>query len=61
MIQIDIPMPKSCTECPFTYLDTGDDAYFGSTETRCVLDNSCVVDCLSTERMDDCPLREVEE
>lgn len=23
-------IPNSCKECPLTYLDTGDDAYFGA-------------------------------
>lgn len=48
-------MPNSCKECPLTYLDTGDDAYFGANERRCVIDDSCV-DGMVSERSYDCPL-----
>lgn len=47
-------MPNSCKECPLTYLDTGDDAYFGANERRCVIDDSCV-DGMGSERAYDCP------
>ena len=57
MIQIDMEMPKSCKECPLTYIDTGDDAYFSSNERRCVIDGSCI-DGMS-ERAYDCPLKKV--
>ena len=50
-------MPKSCKECPLTYLDTGDDAYFGTNERRCVIDDSCI-DGMTSERAYDCPLVE---
>lgn len=50
-------MPNSCKECPLTYLDTGDDAYFGTNERRCVIDDSCV-DGMGSERAYDCPLLE---
>lgn len=50
-------MPNSCKECPLTYLDTGDDAYFGANERRCVIDDSCV-DGMGSERAYDCPLVE---
>lgn len=50
-------MPNSCKECPLTYLDTGDDAYFGSNERRCVIDDSCI-DAMVSERAYDCPLVE---
>ena len=50
-------MPQRCKECPLTYLDTGDDAYFGANERRCVIDNSCV-DGMGSERAYDCPLVE---
>ena len=50
-------IPNSCKECPLTYLDTGDDAYFGSYERICVIDNSCV-DGIVSERAYDCPLVE---
>ena len=50
-------MPHSCKECPLTYLDTGDDAYFGACERRCVLDGSCV-DGMTSERACDCQLVE---
>ena len=51
-------MPNSCKECPLTYLDTGNDAYFGANERRCVIDDSCV-DGMGSERAYDCPLVEV--
>ena len=60
MIGIDIEMPKSCTVCPLTYLDTGDDPYFGGCERRCVIDNSSV-EGMTKKRWDDCPLSEVEK
>ena len=50
-------IPNSCKECPLTYLDTGDDAYFGAYERRCVIDDSCV-DGMASERAYDCPLVE---
>lgn len=50
-------MPKSCKECPLTYLDTGDDAFFGANERRCIIDDSCV-DGMVSERPCDCPLVE---
>lgn len=50
-------IPNSCKECPLTYLDTGDDAYFGACERRCVIDDSCV-DGMGSERAYDCPLVE---
>ena len=50
-------MPNSCKECPLTYLDTGDDAYFGANERRCIIDDSCV-DGIVSERAYDCPLVE---
>lgn len=50
-------MPNSCKECPLTYLDRGDDAYFGAYERRCVIDDSCV-DGMVSERAYDCPLIE---
>jgi hypothetical protein len=50
-------MPNSCKECPLTYLDTSDDAYFGANEKRCVIDDSCI-DGMVSERAYDCPLIE---
>ena len=50
-------MPNSCKECPLTYLDTGDDAYFGANERRCIINDSCV-DGIVSERAYDCPLVE---
>lgn len=49
-----IDMPKNCTECQLKYLDMGDDAYFGGSAERCVIDGSEI--CLSG-RYDDCPLK----
>ena len=54
MIQIDMDMPKSCKECPLTYTDTGDDAYFGTNTERCVFDRSEISH--ENSRYDDCPL-----
>ena len=53
-------MPQNCRECPLTYFDNGDDAYFGTNELRCVLDNSCI-DGMVSERAYDCPLINIEE
>lgn len=50
-------IPNNCKECPLTYLDTGDDAYFGANERRCVIDDSCI-DGMVSERAYDCPLVE---
>lgn len=50
-------MPKSCKECPLTYLDTRDDTFFGVNERRCIIDDSCV-DGIVSERPRDCPLVE---
>ena len=52
-------MPKSCKECNLTYLDSGDDAYFGSAERRCVIDGSCIDG--TSERAYDCPLKSTDE
>lgn len=57
MIKVDVKMPKNCQNCPFTYLDTGDDAYWGRNTTNCVFDHSEIV--YSDERPEMCPLREV--
>jgi hypothetical protein len=59
VIITNMDMPKSCKECNLTYLDSGDDAYFGSTERRCVIDGSCI-DGIS-ERAYDCPLKSTDE
>lgn len=49
-----IDMPKSCRDCKLTYLDTGDDAYFGVNVQRCILDDA---EADTDERYYDCPLR----
>ena len=60
VIITDIDMPKSCMDCPLTYLDCGDDAYFGRNEHRCVFDGSCIEGDRS-ERQYDCPLKSTDE
>lgn len=52
-------MPESCASCDLTYLDTGDDAYLGTNEHRCVVDDS-VIDCNTSGREYDCPLKSVD-
>lgn len=52
-------IPKNCASCDLTYLDTGDDAYFGANEYRCVIDDS-IIDCNASDRAYDCPLKSVE-
>ena len=49
-----IEMPKSCRDCKLTYLDTGDDAYFGVNVQRCIFDDA---DADTDERYYDCPLK----
>lgn len=51
-------MPKTCRECKITYLDTGDDAYFGANVYRCVIDNS---EIYTEGRQYDCPLKPMPE
>lgn len=53
-------MPENCANCPLTYLDTGDDAYWGPNEYRCVKSND-PIDINDKERLDDCPLKSVDE
>ena len=53
-------MPENCANCPLTYLDTGDDAYWGLNEYRCVKDND-LIDIHDKERLEDCPLKSVDE
>lgn len=52
MIQIDIEMPKSCWGCPFAYYDS---VY----TLHCPFDDKGV-DMYPDDRLDDCPLIEVE-
>lgn len=49
-----IDTPKSCMECRLKYLDTGDDAYFGTNIYRCIWDGS---EILSTGIDEYCPLK----
>lgn len=49
-----LEMPKSCRDCKLTYLDTGDDAYFGVNVQRCIFDDA---EADTDERYYDCPLR----
>lgn len=59
VIVTGMDMPGKCADCKLTYLDTGDDAYFGANEYRCVIDDS-VIDCNVSEKAYDCPLKSVE-
>lgn len=52
MIQIDMDMPKSCYGCAFAHYDT---VY----TLRCLFDDKGV-DMYEDERLDNCPLIEVE-
>lgn len=69
MIQIDMPMPESCLECPLKY-----EATEGGSEYCCLLDQrvgetyrypthreTWMKEGLDERRLQDCPLREVEE
>lgn len=47
-------MPRSCRDCKLTYLDKGDDAYFGVNVQRCIFDDA---DADTDERYYDCPLK----
>ena len=58
VIVTGIDMPKNCKECELTFLDTGDDAYFGTNCNRCIYDYAEI--CHDDKRWDDCPLRSVE-
>lgn len=49
-----IDMPNNCEECKLTYLDTGDDAYYGCPIRRCIFDGA---EADANERYYDCPLR----
>lgn len=49
-----VDMPRSCAECKLKYLDTGDDAYWGTNVERCIWDN-CEIE--QNERAYDCPLK----
>ena len=53
-----IDMPKSCRDCKLTYLDTGDDAYFGVNVQRCIFDDA---EADTDERYYDCPLKPLPE
>lgn len=47
-------MPNSCHACPLTYIDYGDDAYYGANTTRCVIDKDTIP---RHGRWDECPLK----
>ena len=49
-----VDMPKTCKDCKLTYLDTGDDAYYGSPTQRCIFDGA---EADVNERYYDCPLK----
>ena len=51
-------MPESCKDCRLKYFDNGDDAYFGGSTERCVIDGS---EISISGRYDDCPLRPLPE
>ena len=47
-------MPNSCSACPLTYIDYGDDAYYGANTTRCVIDKDTIP---HHGKWDECPLK----
>lgn len=51
-------MPKSCHACPLTYIDYGDDAYYGASTTRCVIDKDTIP---LDGKWDECPLKPLPE
>ena len=60
VILTGVEIPKSCMDCPLTFLDTGDDAYFGKNVYRCVIDG-CAIDISCYERAYGCPLKSLDE
>ena len=56
MIKIDIPMPKSCCDCPFRCYDETEDLSY------CYVIDQNVTQCWIDEtRYSDCPLKEAEQ
>lgn len=49
-------MPNSCHACPLTYIDYGDDAYYGANTTRCVIDKDTIP---HHGKWDECPLKDL--
>ena len=49
-------MPNSCYACPLTYIDYGDDAYYGANTTRCVIDKDTIP---HHGKWDECPLKDL--
>ena len=47
-------MPNSCHACPLTYIDYGDDAYYGANTIRCVIDKDTIP---HHGKWDECPLK----
>lgn len=53
MIQIDMPMPKSCIDCPFKEQEYGEGECLADKENRCTYGDS-------SGRQEWCPLKEQE-
>jgi hypothetical protein len=61
MIQIDMPMPKSCNNCEFCVLkDFSSNEHTHKFRTICFLTKDDLIDHLR-ERYTKCPLKEVKE
>lgn len=66
MIQIDMPMPESCGECPLTQLRWNNlfcgvlDKRVGESYRYPTHTETWMKDGLDEKRLPDCPLREVE-
>lgn len=56
MIQLNLEMPKTCEDCPLTYIDN--DTYFVRDVRCCVLERCCI-DVIDKD--EDCPLIKIEE
>lgn len=67
MIQIDMPMPESCYDCPLTYVRPSNlvcvvlDKNIGECYQYPTHRETWMEDGLDERRLPDCPLREVEE
>lgn len=51
-----VDMPNECDGCPLTYIDYGDDAYYGANTTRCVIDKDEIP---IHGKWDECPLKQM--
>ena len=55
MINIDMPMPARCFECPFRQIKRY------STEQRCIADHQRIITTPVTQKPDWCPLKETDK